>query len=141
MNGPIKPGQMEFTRADFDRYKAEIAEKGYDKIIDEGGMLSEQDVEYLKSMRQELWQRFTPASLDEYNPVGCINSILSLDGIRKQHLWEKELEKECKDLESKLSRGRADRTITKEEEKRMSRRRDEICYRLDPTHFHGPPPY
>ncbi|PIN85892.1 hypothetical protein COV19_07415 [Candidatus Woesearchaeota archaeon CG10_big_fil_rev_8_21_14_0_10_44_13] len=131
-------GLKEFTQPEFDTYRAKMAP--YDRIIDEGGMLSEQDAQCLKDMRMELWKRFTQDSLDQYNIVGSINSTLSVDDLRKRFKWEKEIDDERRDLEVRLDEGRANGTLGRDEEKRMSRRRDEICYTLDPTHFHGPPP-
>lgn len=138
MKEKAKGGSAEFAQVDFDRYMARIAP--YDNKVDEGGMFSDEEVRQLKEIRGELWQTYTQTSLDQYRIVGHINSALTVDDVRKTSQWERELEKECIDLETRLDKGRADGTLTTDEKREMSRRRDEICYALDPTHFHGPPP-
>ena len=138
MKNPVRSNPIEFTKPDFDTYRARMAP--YDRIIDGGDMLSEEEVKLLQDMRTELWKRYTQSSLDQYRIIGHINGTLSLDDNRKTSKWEKELDDERRGLEIRLDEGRASGTLDKDEEKRMSRRRDSICYTLDPTHFHGPPP-
>lgn len=117
----------EFTKEDFDTYRAEMAP--YDWIVDNMGMLTPEQVRELNLMKEELSSRYSAASLSQWRISGYIDSILALDSQRKGWLERKKLEREESELEIELGRG-----ATPERENEIHSRLVEIGNSLEPYH-------
>ena len=134
----IEP-RIEFTKIDFDRYRAKMAPyeaKSYDKRE----LLSNQEINALQEMKVELRTKFTLESLS--NPqfggyiAGYIDGIINFDELRKENIEEMSLGTEVKKIESQLYNQKKSKQLTPKERNELAKKRDELCYRLDPCHFH-----
>jgi len=124
--------EKEFTQTDYNSYIAKT--RPYEMVLDDGGILSDQDRTHLESARMELWKGFSQISLSRYHIVGHINGILSRDEVRKSHQDYLRLQEESGTLEVMLGEKREDGTLTPEEESKIYGRLSVIHERMEPYH-------
>ena len=128
--------KKELTRADFYMYKARMAP--YDRKVDSGALLSEEDMQFLEGMKQEIRGIYTVESLSKVRPegyiTGHIESILSLDDLRKRNIEDMKLEDEQKVLRNHLVELRRKGELDSDLEDRLYERITEISRELYPYH-------
>lgn len=136
MAKPIKPEQMEFSRADFDSYKTTI-DQYIEKYVREG-FISDEGIVKFNVLNEHLVKLYTPKSLDQYRICRNISAILNRHNRKRQYLRDLESMGEIKTLESEIQVRDEEGTLTPEHRETIHEKINGMKRKLDPTHFHEP---
>ena len=105
--------KIEFINSDYTKYMNLL--KPYHQVIDQGKILSKENVKYIWSVVKELYEKYRKESLESTNLMSCITEIIDTDTVRTAEIRHIRLENEYTTLFKKLE----DKKITKKEEKRL----------------------
>jgi hypothetical protein len=131
-NMPEDTPKADLSRQDCEQYMHILAPY-QEKVFRQEGILSKDDSSALDTLKEKLFQIYSPDSLEDSKIYGHIDSIKSLSETRSAALRRREYDLEFSRLEKRLDEG----NIPPDEIESISERLESIRGILEPEHYFG----